>query len=88
MDNQTRTILLSGGAKLASDPDALASAPGKLERAAHYVPPAVRQPATASLFIVNPFAGARGLTTLFSTHPPTAERVRRLRGMIFSRYAA
>jgi heat shock protein HtpX len=38
-------------------------------------------PATASLFIVNPFAGAGGVLSLFSTHPPIAERVRRLRAM-------
>jgi heat shock protein HtpX len=40
-------------------------------------------PATASLYIVNPlntFAG-RGLTSLFSTHPPMEERIRRLRAI-------
>jgi heat shock protein HtpX len=76
------------GAQLSSDPDALASALEKLDRAAHVVPPLTAAPATASLFIVNPFSGMRGLTRLFSTHPPMAERVRRLRAMSFMRYAA
>jgi heat shock protein HtpX len=35
-------------------------------------------PATASLYIANPLPRT-GLATLFSTHPPMAERVRRLR---------
>jgi heat shock protein HtpX len=69
------------GARLSNDPDALASALEKLDRTAHIVPPATAAPATASLFIVNPFSGTRStLTNLFSTHPPMAERVRRLRG--------
>ena len=75
------------GAALSADPEGLASALAKLEHAAHVVPPATAVPATASLFIVNPFAGARGLATLFSTHPPMAERIRRLRGMLFARVA-
>ncbi len=75
------------GAALASDPEGLASALEKLERAAHIVPPAVSAPSTASLFIVNPFAGARGIANLFSTHPPMQERIRRLRGMLFARTA-
>ena len=36
-------------------------------------------PATASLYIANPLP-CRGLATLFATHPPSAERIRRLRG--------
>jgi heat shock protein HtpX len=77
------------GARLCNDPDALAGALEKLDRAAHVVPPATPAPATASLFIVNPFTGTRGmLSSLFSTHPPMAERVRRLRGTIFARHAA
>jgi heat shock protein HtpX len=75
------------GAALCSDPEGLAAALDKLERAAHVVPPATAAPATASLFIVNPFAGARGLATLFSTHPPMRERVRRLRAMLLARAA-
>jgi heat shock protein HtpX len=66
------------GAALAGDPEALASALEKLERgvARH---PSSAQPATASLFIVSPLAGGDGLMSLFSTHPPLAERIRRLR---------
>ncbi|HEX2832453.1 MAG TPA: zinc metalloprotease HtpX [Thermoanaerobaculia bacterium] len=76
------------GARISGDPEALASALEKLERAAHLVPPLTAEPSTASLFIVNPFSGRRGLASLFSTHPPMAERVRRLRAMSFMRYAA
>jgi heat shock protein HtpX len=66
------------GAILSHDPEALASALLKLEEAAKLVP-ARLNPAQAHLFIVNPLRGGQGLATLFSTHPPTAERVRRLR---------
>ena len=37
-------------------------------------------PATAHMFIVNPLT-AGGLMTLFSTHPPMEERIRRLESM-------
>lgn len=76
------------GAQISGDPAALADALERLERAAHMVPPRTAAPATASLFIVNPFSGARGFVNLFSTHPPMAERVRRLREMNSSRLAA
>jgi heat shock protein HtpX len=70
------------GAILSRDPDALASALRKLENAAGKVPvPASVSPAEAHLFIVNPFRGRQAsmsLANLFSTHPPTAERVARL----------
>ncbi len=70
------------GAILSRDPDALASALRKLEATAGRVPvPASVSPAEAHLFIVNPFRGRQAnmsLANLFSTHPPTAERVRRL----------
>lgn len=67
------------GARLTGDPEALASALAKMERTAHHVPSHV-EPATASLFIVNPLSG-RSLMGLFSTHPPMEERIRRLRGL-------
>lgn len=69
------------GARLCGDPEALATALLVLEHGAARVAPATAQPATASLFIVNPFAGAGGILRLFATHPPTEERVRRLRAL-------
>ena len=66
------------GAIISQDPEALASALLKLEEAAKVVP-ARLNPAQAHLFIVNPLRGGQGIAALFSTHPPTAERVRRLR---------
>ena len=70
------------GAILSRDPDALASALRKLEVAANRVPvPASVSPAEAHLFIVNPFRGRQAgmsLANLFSTHPPTDQRVARL----------
>ena len=50
-----------------------------LERASKAVPMQVN-PATASLYIVHPLRSG-GMSSLFSTHPPIAERVRRLRAM-------
>jgi len=77
------------GARICGDPEALASALEKLEYAAHRVAPMTGAPATASLFIVNPFSGTRGaFVSLFSTHPAMAERIKRLRGMQLVRYAA
>ena len=71
------------GAILSHDPDALASALLKLEQASRQVPaPSSLKPSEAHLFIVNPLRGgqrARSLASLFSTHPPTPERVARLR---------
>jgi heat shock protein HtpX len=55
----------------------LADALETLERRAQDVPIRVN-PATASLYIVNPLS-KQGAATLFATHPPLAERVRRLR---------
>jgi heat shock protein HtpX len=65
------------GAVLAQDPEALANALTKLEAASRQVP-AQLNPAQAHLFIVNPLRGG-GVSSLFSTHPATADRVRRLR---------
>jgi heat shock protein HtpX len=55
----------------------LADALENLETARHVVPLAVN-PAMETLYIVNPFSGG-GVTKLFSTHPPIADRVKRLR---------
>jgi heat shock protein HtpX len=68
------------GARLTGNPQGLASALEKLDAAVHAHPLEGANPATAHLFIVNPLrAGA--IAKLFSTHPPVAERVRRLRSM-------
>lgn len=66
------------GARLCGDPLALASALAKLEVSAERAPAQV-EPATASLFVVNPLGALGGLVGLFSTHPPAQERIRRLR---------
>jgi heat shock protein HtpX len=70
------------GAVLSHDPEALASALLKLEATSRQVPAPVN-PAQAHLFIVNPLR-AGGVATLFSTHPPTQDRVRRLRQLASS----
>lgn len=66
----------AGGATIAGSPYGLADALRKIDRAAKQVP-LDANPATAHLFIVNPFSG-RGLMSLFSTHPPTEQRIERL----------
>ncbi|TMC98616.1 MAG: protease HtpX [Chloroflexi bacterium] len=68
------------GAEVSGDPMALASALRKLERGTQVVPSQTAQPAFAHLYIVNPLSG-QSLSTLFSTHPPLEERIRRLEAM-------
>ena len=68
------------GAEVSGDPMALASALRKLERATQVIPSQTAQPAFAHLYIVNPLSG-QTLSTLFSTHPPLEERIRRLEAM-------
>jgi heat shock protein HtpX len=67
------------GANLLGRARPLADALDTLERRAQVVPLDVN-PATASLYIVNPLR-RQGVATLFSTHPPIVERVRRLRAL-------
>jgi len=69
-----------GGAKMCGNPFYLASALRKLEAANSRRPMPHTNEATAHMFIVNPLRG-HGLKTLFSTHPPVEERVRRLESM-------
>ena len=65
------------GSLLIQRPLALARALGKLEEGNNRHPMTSGSPASASLFIVNPFRGG-GFITLFMTHPPIKERIRRL----------
>jgi heat shock protein HtpX len=74
------------GAKFIGEGRPLADALETLERGTAAVPMAVN-PATASLYIANPLRGA-GVATLFSTHPPIAERIRRLRALDSATVAA
>jgi heat shock protein HtpX len=71
-----------GGAEISGDPRALADALAKIERYARGTPleTAESHPATAQMMIVNPLSGG-GLSGLFSTHPPTEERIHRLLAM-------
>jgi heat shock protein HtpX len=69
------------GARISGDPEALASALAKLARGAELMPMHAPQPATASLFIVNPLTSGSSLLNWLSTHPPMDERIRRLREM-------
>jgi len=63
------------GAEISGRPLALAGALTKLDMAAHRIPMHVTA-AAAPLAIVNPLAAfGRGVGRLFSTHPPTEERV-------------
>ncbi len=67
------------GAEICGHPMWLARALQTIERLAHGVvnDPAERHPASAHMFIINPLHMG-GIDKLFRTHPPTAERVRRL----------
>ena len=67
------------GAEISGNPESLASALLRLEEGAKAIPMQVNQ-AAEPLYIVKPFSGG-GLASLFSTHPPIEERVRRLRQM-------
>ena len=73
------------GAEIAGRPLPLARAPTRLDAMAHHIPMQVA-PSAAPLAQVNPLAAyGGGIGRLFSTHPPTAERVARLEAMVAGR---
>jgi heat shock protein HtpX len=65
-----------GSAEITGNPRALATALEKLEAMGRQIP-MNGNPAMSALLIVNPLS-TKGLLTLFRTHPPTEERIRRL----------
>jgi heat shock protein HtpX len=79
ISRQREYLADASGAKLLGRAAPLADALESLERASKSIPMQVN-PATESLYIANPLSG-RGVSKLFSTHPPIEERVRRLRAM-------
>jgi heat shock protein HtpX len=74
------------GAELLGRAEPLANALETLERGAQAAPMNVN-PATASLYMVNPLPRG-GVATLFMTHPPLEERIRRLRALDADRAVA
>ena len=66
----------AGGASIAGHSMGLVNALRKIEQASKAVP-LEANPATAHLFIIKPFS-AGGLLSLFSTHPPTEQRIKAL----------
>ncbi len=68
-----------GGARISGKPLSLAGALEKLSVASRSIPMEA-SPSTAHMFIVNPLTG-KSFANLFSTHPPTEERIARLRSM-------
>jgi heat shock protein HtpX len=77
------------GAEICGRPLWLASALRKIEQAAQVIDnnPAENNPATAHMFIINPLH-AHAVDGLFTTHPKTAERIRRLEAMAGQKLAA
>jgi heat shock protein HtpX len=69
-----------GGAALVGTPTGLANALRKIDSAAKQIPMEDATPATAHLFIMNPFT-RQGLMSLFQTHPPTEARIKALMEM-------
>ena len=68
------------GAHFTGNPGALASALKKIESRSR-IAPMVSSPSMAHMYIQAPLLGGISFGSLFSTHPPTAERIARLMGM-------
>ncbi|MFP8885739.1 zinc metalloprotease HtpX [Streptomyces mangrovi] len=73
----------ASGSQLTGDPLALASALAKLEAGTKQLPlpPEPRLETASHMMIANPFRPGDGLSRMFSTHPPMAERIARLERM-------
>ncbi len=69
-----------GGARISGNPRYLANALKKLDAYSRRIPFQSVNPSTSHMFIVNPLK-AGGIVSLFQTHPPIEERIRRLEGM-------
>ena len=67
------------GAAIAGSPDGLINALQKLESMNRRVPMQNEMPSQNHMFIVQPLSGAGGMSSLFSTHPATQERIAKLR---------
>jgi heat shock protein HtpX len=81
--SRTREFAADGAAaKYAGGPDAMIGALRKLESFSKRIPMDA-SPATAHMFIIKPFSGS-ALFKLFSTHPPTEERIARLQSYQFA----
>lgn len=66
------------GGKISGNPEGLASALEKMERYSQGGQPMQVNEAAAHMFILNPLS-QEGMAKLFSSHPPTAERIKKLR---------
>jgi heat shock protein HtpX len=73
------------GARMCGNPLALANALRKLHAGSQRIPMDAN-PATAHMFIVSPLTGG-GMMSLFSTHPPVEERIKRLESMVYGNRA-
>jgi heat shock protein HtpX len=72
----------AAAAKYTGTPDGLINGLKKLEAGVQQIPMDAT-PATAHMFILNPFKGG-GLMSLFSTHPSTEKRIERLEAQRFA----